>query len=620
MVAKDEVKEYATKAEAKEAFKELLGAVNCGSDWTWEQAMRLIVQDGRYGALKSLGEKKQAFNEYTQHKRNEEKEEERRKAKQAKEDFFRLIVDSVTLKTSHNFRRARELFEEEACWKAVPEREREELFHEAQIEKKNREKEEQRAEKKRRMAAFRDLLERTPGVKVGSEWRRVGPKLEGEPEHEALDKLERLEAFQAYMVELEKREREEKERAKEEVRRAERKAREAFKALLVQHREMGLITVKTRWKEYAPAVKAEEAYLAVERNTQGSRPRELFEDLLEDMEAEYEKAKVVLRDVCKEVEVVVTSSATYEEVAAQLEDKAGDRLIKVEEGFSLEHHHFYVGGTAPTNTATSPATAAAWPGRRCWFEEQQGRARLLEEQEAARQKKARERFGSLLRHARGLGPASTWEDFVADHEKDKDFKEVGSEVAHTMFDDYISKLREKAAAKQVEEDGRRSSKHGKDRSYSSSEEDGGRGSDKHKKSKKSRSSRKHDRSEDEEERKSSKKSKHKSRDKEDRERGRDRDKDGVAKERDGSTAVGGEKEGGAGAGTGVGAAKDNGDAVQHGSSEAKPERQAGDGREEGEADGSRGRLRHQLCRAEQAAQAVGRLGGPAGRAPVDFLR
>ncbi|GFH30992.1 uncharacterized protein HaLaN_29933, partial [Haematococcus lacustris] len=118
-----------------------------------------------YGALKSLGEKKQAFNEYTQHKRNEEKEEERRKAKQAKEDFFRLIVDSVTLKTSHNFRRARELFEEEACWKAVPEREREELFHEAQIEKKNREKEEQRAEKKRRMAAFRDLLERTPGVK-----------------------------------------------------------------------------------------------------------------------------------------------------------------------------------------------------------------------------------------------------------------------------------------------------------------------------------------------------------------------------------------------------------------------------------------------------------------------
>jgi pre-mRNA-processing factor 40 len=36
----------------------------------------------RYGALKSLGEKKQAFNEYVQQRRNEEKEEERRRIKQ----------------------------------------------------------------------------------------------------------------------------------------------------------------------------------------------------------------------------------------------------------------------------------------------------------------------------------------------------------------------------------------------------------------------------------------------------------------------------------------------------------------------------------------------------------
>jgi len=35
----------------------------------------------RYSALKSLGEKKQCFNEYIQQKRNEEKEEERRKFK-----------------------------------------------------------------------------------------------------------------------------------------------------------------------------------------------------------------------------------------------------------------------------------------------------------------------------------------------------------------------------------------------------------------------------------------------------------------------------------------------------------------------------------------------------------
>lgn len=48
----------------------------------------------------------------------------------------------------------------------MPEREREELFHEAQKEKAGREKEERRQEKKRRTSAFRELLERTPGIKV----------------------------------------------------------------------------------------------------------------------------------------------------------------------------------------------------------------------------------------------------------------------------------------------------------------------------------------------------------------------------------------------------------------------------------------------------------------------
>lgn len=52
------------------------------------------------------------------------------------------------------------------------------------------------------------------------------------------------------------------------------------------------MTVKTRWREYAGAVKHEEAFLAVEANTAGSRPKEVFEDMIEEMEGEWDKAKV----------------------------------------------------------------------------------------------------------------------------------------------------------------------------------------------------------------------------------------------------------------------------------------------------------------------------------------
>ena len=45
-------------------------------------------------------------------------------------------------------------------------REREDLFHEAQKDKDRREKEERKAEKQRRVTAFKELLEKAEGIKV----------------------------------------------------------------------------------------------------------------------------------------------------------------------------------------------------------------------------------------------------------------------------------------------------------------------------------------------------------------------------------------------------------------------------------------------------------------------
>lgn len=47
--------------EAKNAFKNLLESASVASDWTWDQAMRAIINDSRYVALRTLGERKQAF-------------------------------------------------------------------------------------------------------------------------------------------------------------------------------------------------------------------------------------------------------------------------------------------------------------------------------------------------------------------------------------------------------------------------------------------------------------------------------------------------------------------------------------------------------------------------------
>lgn len=58
------------------------------------QVFRKIVNDPRFSALSTLGEKKQCYHEYVQQRRNEEKEEERRKARQAREDFVKMLEGS----------------------------------------------------------------------------------------------------------------------------------------------------------------------------------------------------------------------------------------------------------------------------------------------------------------------------------------------------------------------------------------------------------------------------------------------------------------------------------------------------------------------------------------------
>ena len=64
---------YHNKKEAMEGFKALLKDKKISSTCSWEAAMKTIITDHRYGALKHLAEKKQAFNQYKIQKGKEEK-------------------------------------------------------------------------------------------------------------------------------------------------------------------------------------------------------------------------------------------------------------------------------------------------------------------------------------------------------------------------------------------------------------------------------------------------------------------------------------------------------------------------------------------------------------------
>lgn len=71
----------------------------------------------RYNVLPTLGGKKQCFNEYRQQRKLEEIEETKQRLRQAKDAFLGMLEASDAITSEASFRRAKELFEQEAWWK-----------------------------------------------------------------------------------------------------------------------------------------------------------------------------------------------------------------------------------------------------------------------------------------------------------------------------------------------------------------------------------------------------------------------------------------------------------------------------------------------------------------------
>ncbi|PHU09954.1 hypothetical protein BC332_21814 [Capsicum chinense] len=214
---------YGSKAEAKSAFKTLLESANIGSDCTWDQAMRAVINDRRYGALKSLCERKQAFNESY------------RIARSCHHRLDRGLSFTCNVKLSAACF-AISIFEHDERFKAVERaKDREDLFEDyvEELEKKVK------------------LL---------------------------------LQNFLEYIRDLESEEEEQRKLWMEELRKAERKKRVEFRKLMEKHVAIGILNAKTNWRNYCIKIKDFAAYLAVASNTSGLTTKDLFTDVMDELE------------------------------------------------------------------------------------------------------------------------------------------------------------------------------------------------------------------------------------------------------------------------------------------------------------------------------------------------
>ncbi|CAM8979235.1 unnamed protein product [Rhodiola kirilowii] len=411
--------QYATKQEAKTAFKALLESAKVESDWTWDQAMRVIVNDKRYGALRTLGERKQAFNEYLGQRKKIEAEERRMKQKKAREEFTKMLEECQELTSSTRWRDALAIFENDERFKAVERvRDREDLFDTYMVELQKKEKAMAQEKHKQDLAYFRKFLESCDFIKASTQWRRVQDRLEDDERCARLEKVDRLLVFQDYIRDLEMQEEEQKKLQKEQLRRAERKNRDAFRKLMDEHVTDGTLTAKTQWRDYCMKVKESLPYMAVASNTSGSTPKDLFEDVIEELQDKYHEDKTRIKELTKSGKLVITSTWTFEDFKEATKEDLGSPEI------------------SDINLKLA-------------FEELLDRIKEKEEKEAKKRQHLTDDFTRLLR-SKEIAVSSSWEECKVLVEDSQEYRAISDEdTKRKIFEEYIANMEEKVREKEL---------------------------------------------------------------------------------------------------------------------------------------------------------------------------
>ncbi|XP_064614415.1 LOW QUALITY PROTEIN: pre-mRNA-processing factor 40 homolog A-like [Liolophura sinensis] len=463
---KEVVLTFRNKKEAMEAFKTLLKEKEVPSASSWEQAMKLIINDPRYGALKHLNEKKQAFNEYKTQKAKEEKEEQRQKAKQAKEDLEMFLLNSDKMNSTVKYWKADDIFSDNEMWRTVSDRDRRELFDDVVHLLAKREKEEAKTLRERNIEVFKEILDSILSLTYSTTWSEAqqmlldNPRFTEDQDLQNMDKEDALICFEDHIRLLEAEYDDEKEQQRRRLKRQQRKNREAFCALLEELHDCGRLNSMSLWMDLYPVISQDVRFHNM-LGQPGSTPLDLFKFYVEDLKARFHDEKKIVKEILRERNVFVEISTTYEEFAGVIStDKRASNLD--------------AGNIKLTYNSL--------------IEKAEAREKERLKEEARKLRKLESSFKSMLKQASPpIDVGSKWEDVRSQFERESAFELITLESERIrLYKEYLMALEESCSHHHTKK--KKSKKHklkrSRSRSKSSDSEDD---SSRHKTKKKKRS-------------------------------------------------------------------------------------------------------------------------------------
>ncbi|XP_054826217.1 pre-mRNA-processing factor 40 homolog A isoform X2 [Eublepharis macularius] len=406
-----------TKEEAKQAFKELLKEKRVPSNASWEQAMKMIINDPRYSALAKLSEKKQAFNAYKVQTEKEEKEEARLKYKEAKESFQRFLENHEKMTSTTRYKKAEQMFGEMEVWNAISERDRLEIYEDVLFFLSKKEKEQAKQLRKRNWEALKNILDNMANVTYCTTWSEAqqylmdNPTFAEDEELQNMDKEDALICFEEHIRALEKEEEEEKQKSLLRERRRQRKNRESFQIFLDELHEHGQLHSMSSWMELYPTISSDIRFTNM-LGQPGSTALDLFKFYVEDLKARYHDEKKIIKDILKDKGFVVEVNTTFED---------------------------FVTVISSTKRATTLDAGNIKLAFNSLLEKAEAREREREKEEARKMKRKESAFKSMLKQATPpIEMDAVWEDIRERFVKEPAFEDITLESERKrIFKDFI---------------------------------------------------------------------------------------------------------------------------------------------------------------------------------------
>ena len=312
--------------KAQEAFIGLLRSKGVDADWTWEKTMRTIVTEPLYKALKSLSERKAAFNKYVEELRQKQESEAAARREKAKTAWLKMFGDKI--KGHNSFATAKKLFGSTKEWRLVKDdNEAKAVFDGIIQEKKKAEASAQRELRHRNMDMLMELF-RNFEMDVLTRWRDAHRTVVESEEYTSDKKLQEMEVadmiavFEEHLRVVEKSEFDRKKKTAEETKRAERKRRTACKQMMNELQEKGTLNANSKWSHIYPLIKDDERFTSMVGQP-GSTPLDYFYDIVDELDVRLTEIINRVEKSFKGVNFKVTEETSEADFYAKVEEIDG---------------------------------------------------------------------------------------------------------------------------------------------------------------------------------------------------------------------------------------------------------------------------------------------------------